>query len=523
MKCYEVQGLLVGYLDGELPEAQQALVEAHLGWCAACQADLNSLSGTREIVGLALHHMGDPEEAPLQAWGQLEARLARETGPQPARRTGLFDKTGQWLSGGIVMSGRLKVLGLTVSGAALATALVLAGYFFFNAPTPVSAQEIIQRAQRAQAAAAKSTGIEYARTENYTDYKVLSSGTPDGTTLVSEFYENLKTSQFRSITYDGANGNAVRVFAFDGANLYSNEGAEGGPAEGASPLTVYTGAAPKGWVENYGIHNGPQIDQKEYFDYLSANPDTQSVQQEKWIDGRQVYVLRSSVPLTKFQMISGGRKTDAPPDDANAPKGTSSTYFDATTYELVESKITAQVGGQEVRIVDYKVLEEKHLPANAPVKWDLSDVTGIALVQDPTGEKLGGPWIITTTVEDLVADGLKVYKLKDVPAGFTEHVAGSEPGAQEKLYLIEYKNADDGFADFQTGHSPQDIINNPDVTYTTTSGLKVYLQGSDTPEELTHKPFWFVAVVAPDATFVITSNLPSATLKTMLENTVEMK
>jgi len=73
----EVQQLLPWYWTGKLDEAEQALVEAHLGDCAECRADV----GTEPALKSALASASPDAET---GWASLEAR-ARRSMPAPRR------------------------------------------------------------------------------------------------------------------------------------------------------------------------------------------------------------------------------------------------------------------------------------------------------------------------------------------------------------------------------------------------------------------------------------------------------
>ena len=81
----ETQALLPWYVTGQLDASDQAQVEAHLGHCPECQAELRIERGLqREIAALSL----DAEHS----WAQLRSRL--ETRPPRARRAA---GVGGWL------------------------------------------------------------------------------------------------------------------------------------------------------------------------------------------------------------------------------------------------------------------------------------------------------------------------------------------------------------------------------------------------------------------------------------------
>ena len=65
----EVRAELGDYLDGDLPVARRALVDAHLDACTDCASHLHELRAALD----ALHSLGDPEPPP----GLADAVLAR--------------------------------------------------------------------------------------------------------------------------------------------------------------------------------------------------------------------------------------------------------------------------------------------------------------------------------------------------------------------------------------------------------------------------------------------------------------
>ena len=66
MTCREFITFLMDYLDGELPQDQQALFEEHLSICDSCVAYLSNYRNTVELSKAALCDPDAPvpEEAP---------------------------------------------------------------------------------------------------------------------------------------------------------------------------------------------------------------------------------------------------------------------------------------------------------------------------------------------------------------------------------------------------------------------------------------------------------------------------
>ena len=79
MDCKEIRELLMGYLDGELPEEAAAEVREHLEGCATCRAEERSfrrlLHMTEQIEFL------EPTEKEWESlWPAIYARLSRGIG-----------------------------------------------------------------------------------------------------------------------------------------------------------------------------------------------------------------------------------------------------------------------------------------------------------------------------------------------------------------------------------------------------------------------------------------------------------
>ena len=73
MKCWRVQQSLVPFLDGELPEAEQRAIGAHLEGCPDC-AQLAS-----ELETLPMPQRPElPEDALNAVWAELDEALTPE-------------------------------------------------------------------------------------------------------------------------------------------------------------------------------------------------------------------------------------------------------------------------------------------------------------------------------------------------------------------------------------------------------------------------------------------------------------
>jgi anti-sigma factor RsiW len=86
MKHSEVHEQLGDYLEGDLPIARRALIDAHIHECSACEVRLRQLRATVDL----LHSLGDPEP-PLGLANAVVARLAAGEG-QPSGLTTLLHR-----------------------------------------------------------------------------------------------------------------------------------------------------------------------------------------------------------------------------------------------------------------------------------------------------------------------------------------------------------------------------------------------------------------------------------------------
>ena len=82
MNCNEVQELLSAYHDGELANAMQSHVRAHLSQCRQCAEELACFEGLSTLAGGQQTPM-----PPASIWDRLETELEGETCHHPAGRT----------------------------------------------------------------------------------------------------------------------------------------------------------------------------------------------------------------------------------------------------------------------------------------------------------------------------------------------------------------------------------------------------------------------------------------------------
>lgn len=77
MKCREVRGVLVAYLDSEAGPSERRSVDAHIAECTACERELAALARTQVQVADSLRKLTS-ELTPCTTWSHLQAGIAAE-------------------------------------------------------------------------------------------------------------------------------------------------------------------------------------------------------------------------------------------------------------------------------------------------------------------------------------------------------------------------------------------------------------------------------------------------------------
>ncbi len=398
---------------------------------------------------------------------------------------------------------------------ALAVVLVLSivAVFVANNVTTVSAKEVLDRAYQAQNQTVTNQGIEHIRSEIYNDIEAKGQGMD----TIVESYSDPVNGNFRVVTTDKETGKVLQVNAFDGPNVYSSDNMpDGQPSE--DPLTVYhnvqdaTSLMKQKFVGvmNRKLNPAQDDESKFMFEKMRSDPQVELIGQETWDNGYTVHVLRSEQEIKL--MVN---------DEITHPMGLVTFYFDVDTYQLLGSRVTMDKDGKEVLISSQKTLLDEILPADSNIAWNLSDLQGINIMEDPNGEhslpvKISSNAI---SVQDLAAKTDSAYLLKAVPDGFSLEVGvlPDQPADQQFFYEARYTNqAGEYFLIRALGKPVEDI--KEDETYTTASGLVLHFlaQPGDTPRGGTSP---MVLIEAPNGkTYAIESALPRDTIKSFAED-----
>jgi Putative zinc-finger len=520
--CGQVQSLLPAYLDNEVTPSERVLILAHLSGCTVCQQELNLLSTARSQARATLQRRAIQAVPPREAWSRLETRLMEDAQPSSkfvawfSRKAPGADRASNRFSGGVTMQKR-SILSVLAGVLLLA---VLAVFVARNA-IPVSARQVLDRAYQAQTQTSPTQGIEHIRNAIYTNIDAKSED--QGLNTIVESYSDPVSGNFRVVTTDKESGKVLQVYAFDGSNAYNSDTMQDGrPSE--SPLTVYhslqdrTSLMQRKFISVTNRKLSPAQDEesKFMFEKMRQDPQVELLGQETWDNGHIVYVLRSQ---QEIKLLVENQMTH--------PLGLVTFYFDVDTYQLLGSRVTMEKDGKEVLISQQQTLIDEILPAESHIAWDLSDLQGINIVDDPNGEHSlpAKNSANVIPVETLAARTDSAYLLKTIPDGFSLEVSilPEQPENEQYFYEASYTN--------QAGHrfiiralgKPLEDTSREDEAYTTASGLVLHFlaQPGDSAKD---GEFTSAVIEAPNGkTYAIDSTLPRDQVKALAEDLVLVK
>jgi hypothetical protein len=407
-----------------------------------------------------------------------------------------------------------KKFTFTALGAALVLSILV--IFMANNVTTVSAKEVLDRAYQAQTQTVTNQGIEHIRSEITSNIEAKEQGMD----TIVESYSDPVSGNFRVVTTDKASGKVLQVNAFDGSNAYSSDNLQDNQ-QGDVPLTVYRNPQDQNSLYLRKFTNGtdwklnPAQDEesKFMFEKMRSDPQVELLDQETWDNGHSVYVLRSQQEIKL--MVD---------NEITHPMGWVTFYFDTETYQLLGDRVSLERDGQEVLISSRRLVLDEILQADSNIAWDLSDLQGLKVVDDPNREhnRFGKLYQNIISVEDLASKTDSAYLLATVPEGFSLEVGVTpeQPENEQFFYEANYTSqAGDSFIIRALGKPLEDALKE-DETYTTASELVLHFigQAGDTPKG---EQVPVVLIEAPSGkTYAIESTLPRERVKELAEQLV---
>ncbi len=509
MNCEQVRKSLVFYLDGEISPEDARSIRAHLAGCDACRRELDELALTRKTASQTLQRLAAGSEPSPLAWSRLQATLnagrdahppAYEPNVRSSRLAPGVSRTKEHRSIGANLMRKRIVLPALMAVVAIAVVAVFAA----NSVTPVSAQQVLERATTAQNAVGSMQGIHHLKVETYSNMQAL-TGEAAGVTRISDSYTDLQTGMLRSVVTDAVSGKVVDAFAYDGSYSYSHREDQ----LGADPVTLYR--VPQKNVETDAqlTAGDPTAAAKAFFTQFTQDGGQKNVHTETWTDGRKVYTVEGP---SKIKVVTE--------EMSNLPTGTMKMVFDAQTYQILEYQSALEKDGKEIVVNRFKMLVNETLPVDTKIAWNLSDVSGIAIVEDPNGEH--GDVLPEKVTAEQLASQTQIYTLSKTPDGFTQEItsAPNQPKDQPLTYVISYRNAGGDYFVIQSNSAPASVMEMyNEEPFQTASGLKVSFAGNE--RSAGGKTYTSAAVTLPDGTtLLINSTLSRDEVKKWVEDLV---
>jgi hypothetical protein len=308
-----------------------------------------------------LEHLAERARNPetIDLWPELQARAAEKSRRAPA--------------------GSRRGFSLRIALPALAAvlALVVTTIWLAGSATPVSAQQILDRAAAAQSQAATSaaTAVTY-RKVLVTNYPhALEGDTITATHTIRENYYDFAKGLVRWDSVDADTGMVLDAFSFDGLYTYDAIQTEGRYVDGV--LLVYRAIEDESGLLK--VVQGSGTTAEQIFEMQRNAPNVTIESHETWSDGREVYVL------------SGGSRSPKPAEKL-IPDGTvEQMVFDAKTYQLIETRQVAVRDGKEILLSASRTLVDEVLASSSQVPWDLHDLQNIRIADKPTEEPTATP------------------------------------------------------------------------------------------------------------------------------------
>ena len=506
MNCTQTQSLLTAYLDGEVTPSEKAMIQAHLSDCSVCQQELTLLSTARSRVRTMLQHRTIHAVPSPQAWAQLEARLAKDAQPSSTKpwfsrlAPGMSQLVRQFFSGGVTMQKRP-----ILAGGMAFLAIAIAAILIFNNVTPVSAQQILQRAAAAQASSEAAEGIWHTVIEVYENPTAIEGNQAGTTSIMESFIDN--SSRLSRYTTVDTNGKLLEASTSDASfDYYLLQD---------DPGIVHRVARSEDDIRKGAVSGNSSDMAKSLFEHYKNNPRVELLGEETR-DGRQVYIL-----------IDRNFQTSTLPNGEQEKifTGTMQMIFDAKTYALLESQTTVFKNNQEIVIEKVRFLVDESLPADTNVVWDLSDLQNVTFVDDEPQEE-AEEVVFTTISQEELATHPNTYILSTIPDGFTQEIIESpeQPAGEPYRYEVHYDNtAGASFELMAVGYMDPGFVEKSfyDGSYKASSGMILYYSSSK-PENSTEGTSGML--VTPDgASFLLFSSMSRSEVEALIEDLIQLK
>jgi hypothetical protein len=443
-----------------------------------------------------------PERDAESAGHGKEQFLARARMMKPAVSAGEEARHTRWNANLMERINNLMKLNpkLSTVFAALAVIIVITVLVAQNV-SPVSAQQIVERADAARTTNATSAGIRHTVIDVF-DTTAEFSGDLAGIHRVEEQYLDTASGFYRSVEKD-TSGALLRGGSVDGKFDYSFD------HPSADSVTIQRTPLS---ADQRSKENAVSVDAgaDDLFKQFKNNPNVKLVGTIAWTDGSKAYVLE----LKSYQTDPAGQKTYT---------GSTRMTFNTKTYALLESVSTRVKGGKDEVIADAKFLTDEVLPAGTAVAWDLSDLSGATYV-DQTAPEQEDVSFGTLTVDELAAKA-QAYILNPVPAGYTQEIDAvtNQPADQEFQYEVNYKQGNQTVFGLQAvGQLGADFIQQSfsDGSYKAANGLQIYYSTSHASNESGVS----AVLVTPDAgDYLLSSTLTRENVQNLVETLVKIK
>jgi outer membrane lipoprotein-sorting protein len=240
--------------------------------------------------------------------------------------------------------------------------------------TPVSAQQILERASEAQAKSEAAAGILHNRVRVYQNPGTVEG---EGETTVSEEYYDTTTGYYRLETRD-ENGTVLSICSIDGDFSYYAP-----PTYNGSELVIERSPVENNQIDSAtadGTDNKPSassnrasVDEAMHsaFAQFYDNPRVEVEEEKTWTDGSTVYVL-----------VNRSYQTESISDAENKSTltGTTRMVFNKETYQLLQMETTIHQDGKDILIYKLDFLLKETLPTDTDITWNLSDLENVSFV-----------------------------------------------------------------------------------------------------------------------------------------------